>query len=73
MTNFGEWKDQEFNCIYKRFEQAQNRQLEREKNSFCKLWGHVPIPKPPIKLTIDFILGVVNILLISFMGIKKLL
>ncbi len=36
MTNFSEWKDKEFNCIYKQFKQAQNRQLAREKKQFLR-------------------------------------
>ena len=39
MINFGDWKDKEFNCIYKRFEQAQNKQLEREKKQFLQTLG----------------------------------
>ncbi len=50
MTNFGDWKDKEFNCIYKRFEQNQNKQLAREEKQFLQTLGTRTNIQTPNKL-----------------------
>ena len=49
MTNFSEWKDKEFNCIYKRFEQTQNRQIKQKEEQFLRTLKTRPNVQTPNK------------------------
>ena len=49
MINFGDWKDKEFNCIYKRFEQTQNMQIKHKEEQFLKTLERHPNVQPPNK------------------------